>query len=186
MPTELRFHPFPKIPRLLRDVTVTEKIDGTNGGIIVDEDGRVAAQSRNRLLTRNGELFGPDNYGFGAWVLENASRLAESLGPGVHMGEWWGRGIQRAYGAEGRYFSLFNTSRWGTRYPRWPEQLRIVPILYQGVFDMGKIEFVLQDLEDNGSWTTFDLAVPAEGVIIYHHHSNSMTKITLDGDGHKS
>jgi len=59
--TERTFQPWPKTPRLNRDCIVTEKIDGTNSAIVIDEVGDVYAQSRNRLITP-----GDDNYGFAA------------------------------------------------------------------------------------------------------------------------
>jgi hypothetical protein len=64
----LPFHPFGKVPRLLSDIVVTEKIDGTNGAIVVSEDGKVYAQSRNRVISPD-----DDNYGFAKWVERNAA-----------------------------------------------------------------------------------------------------------------
>src|SRR5690349_186886 len=104
------FRPWPKTPRLFKDVTVTEKIDGSNGALHITEDGDVFAQSRNRMLTRDA-----DNFGFAAWAWNNRNILADTLGVGTHFGEWWGSGIQRSYNCEPgeRYFSLFNTNKWG-------------------------------------------------------------------------
>jgi hypothetical protein len=105
-------------------VIITEKVDGTNALVDITEaqgiylipgetlavvDGVsyiVRAGSRSRWLTP-----GADNYGFAAWVADNADELAK-LGPGRHYGEWFGKGIQRNYGLEERRFALFNTSRW--------------------------------------------------------------------------
>jgi hypothetical protein len=125
------FVPFPKIPRLRREAVITEKIDGTNGCVVIEEvsavtgtaipdcalavlpvadrDARlvVMAQSRKRFVTP-----GADNAGFAAWVSANAEFLVEALGPGRHFGEWWGRGIQRGYGLDHRRFSLFNAPRY--------------------------------------------------------------------------
>jgi hypothetical protein len=127
---DLPFEPFPKVPRLMRDVCITEKIDGTNGLIYIPEDlhtgrvvrpgvivladsatgQRVYAGSRKRWITPE-----KDNYGFAAWVAENADTIAADLGPGRHFGEWWGAGIQRRYGLEEKRFSLFNIRKWGAR-----------------------------------------------------------------------
>ena len=129
------FVPWPKTPRLFRDMTITEKIDGTNAAVhvrpftdvesgpdpsdragmtVIDmADGSVPlvvwAQSRNRAL-----LDGADNAGFAAWTAANADTLADILGVGTHYGEWWGSGIQRGYGlAKGdKRFSLFNVARY--------------------------------------------------------------------------
>jgi len=99
---------------------ITEKIDGTNAAIGVVQTGwdgeagavsrphyRVYAQSRTRIITPQS-----DNMGFAAWVQQHAEVLAQTLGEGLHFGEWWGVGIQRGYGLSERRFSLFNTARW--------------------------------------------------------------------------
>jgi len=129
----IEFKPFSKIARLNRDITITEKIDGTNGAIGVVEiepyeamtireampvfrvpapTGTfvVYAQSRSKVITPES-----DNHGFACWVWGNAEALVNVLGPGLHFGEWWGNGINRGYGLPigEKRFSLFNTSRWG-------------------------------------------------------------------------
>ena len=60
------FREFPKMARLNRECLITEKIDGTNGCVVVAEDGEVYAQSRNRLL-----LSETDGFGFALWVEKN-------------------------------------------------------------------------------------------------------------------
>lgn len=106
----MEFTGFPKIGRLFREIVITEKIDGTNAAIQIEETMNpraghmqrndsvtiqaysetldkwfnVRAQSRTRFITPE-----DDNYGFGRWVFENADKLV-SLGAGVHFGEWWG------------------------------------------------------------------------------------------------
>jgi hypothetical protein len=131
---------FGKVPRLFRDVTITEKIDGTNGLISIEEfpwgtfanpeirpingqktavsvatgpDGFPLYEYTVRAGSRN-RWISPesDNAGFSRWVLSNRARLANLLGPGNHYGEWWGQGIQRGYGKTQKNFSLFNTRRW--------------------------------------------------------------------------
>ena len=99
------FEPFQKISRLYRDVVITEKLDGTNGQIVVSEDGDVRAASRSRWIAPD-----DDNYGFARWVNANESELRE-LGPGRHFGEWWGSGIQRNYSQPVKRFSLFRSQR---------------------------------------------------------------------------
>jgi hypothetical protein len=112
------FVPFNKMPRLNRSCIVTEKIDGSNGCVVVLPDGTVKAGSRTRWVTP-----AQDNYGFAAWVLEHEAEL-RGLGVGRHFGEWWGRGINRGYGLEDRRFSLFNVSRWHQDIWESDEQLR--------------------------------------------------------------
>jgi len=94
------FRAWPKIKRDPVWMRVTEKIDGTNGCIVVTAHG-VFAQSRKRLITPQ-----QDNFGFAAWVQANEEALY-ALGPGYHYGEWYGLGIQRGYGLDHRRFALF-------------------------------------------------------------------------------
>ena len=109
------FVEWPKIARLNRDIVITEKIDGTNAAIgivpIQGVDGsdvfKVYAQSRTRIIT-----VGNDNFGFAQWVETHREALIKALGPGLHIGEWWGVGIGRHYNLSERRFSLFNTARW--------------------------------------------------------------------------
>jgi hypothetical protein len=130
------FIPWPKTRRLFREIVVTEKVDGTNAAIHVDAAGvAIAAQSRNRLITVDA-----DNYGFARWVSTNADELGALLGPGVHFGEWWGRGIQRNYGLTERRFSLFNTAA-HEDLNATVGSVRVgrVPVLYEGTFSEAEI-----------------------------------------------
>jgi len=184
------FRKFASIPRLLRDMIVTEKIDGTNAQVCVLEDGRVLAGSRNRWITPE-----DDNYGFARWVKEHEDELREGLGVGQHFGEWWGQGIQRGYGLTEKRFSLFNVGRWRDTYSRIgePEEERrlapacchVVPILAHGTFDSGSIEEALWFLGEDGSKAAPGFMNP-EGVVVYHVKADQYFKVTLDGDGHKS
>ena len=162
----IEFQEWPKIPRLNRDITITEKIDGTNAAVGVADNELLAqwetgtqlgdytvvnvdsvhswlvyAQSRSRIITPE-----QDNHGFAKWVWNNSEELASILGPGLHFGEWWGNGIQRGYGLKqgDKRFSLFNTKRWteetlGKRegFLLMPIGLGVVPVLYEGPFDDG-------------------------------------------------
>jgi hypothetical protein len=104
----IEYTPHRKTHRLFRDVIISEKLDGTCGCVLVQPDGTVQAGSKNRLLTLE-----QDNFGFCAWVKAHEDEL-RGLGVGDHRGEYWGHGINRAYGMSGgdRRFSLFNVSRW--------------------------------------------------------------------------
>jgi hypothetical protein len=164
---------FKKIPRLYREILITEKIDGTNATIYVAEDGGVAAASRNRWLSLT-----HDNYGFARWVTDHQIELASELGPGWHRGEWWGQGIQRGYGLKEKRFSLFNTERWGGV----PLVLcDVVPVLYRGVFDTNKVEMVLSMLDLLGSQAAPGFMRP-EGIVIFHTASEGYFKVTLQDD----
>jgi hypothetical protein len=105
----IAFEAFPKIARLKREAIITEKIDGTNSAIIINEEGELACQSRNKIITTK-----QDNAGFANWVEQNKEELIKQLGVGTHYGEWWGPGIGRGYGLTKKRFSLFNTHIWHT------------------------------------------------------------------------
>lgn len=190
------FIPFKKIPRLSREIIITEKIDGTNAAVQIalvsselDTEGATAvldngsyrvavfAQSRNRFITPS-----KDNYGFAAWVKANALELS-ALNLGVHFGEWWGSGIQRNYGLKEKRFSLFNVSRW-TDDAR-PECCSVVPTLYSGTFDEARINGALTYLLSSGSIAAPGFMSP-EGIIVFHTASGQLFKKTALGiDGHK-
>lgn len=182
------FTEWPKTPRLRRNVIVTEKIDGTNGAIHIEEDGTVTAQSRSRLIYPGKQT---DNAGFAAWVDECKEALADILGPGLHFGEWWGQGIQRGYDMDHKVFSLFNTTRWLSDEtnledenfnPLFPE-LQVVPVIWEGPFDEA-VEYVdtfLQDLSENGSFAAPFYMNP-EGIVLFHSDANHSFKVTLKND----
>lgn len=198
----LEFQPWPKTPRLFRPMIVTEKIDGTNAAVHVqlghpgdDDTGwsagvdtergffKVGAQSRKRIITP-----AQDNFGFAAWVAANAESLALTLGEGVHYGEWWGSGIQRGYGLPKgeKHFSLFNVKRYSHLVepdvdgPLVPG-LGLVPVLYEGPFDLEEVRGLLDDLHVQGSQAAPGFDRP-EGVIVYHHALNGVFKATLEND----
>lgn len=168
------FTEWPKIPRLNRDVTITEKIDGSNAAIWISDDGsRISAQSRTRWINPKN-----DNFGFAGWVDENREELS-MLGPGTHFGEWFGRGIQRGYGMQDRRFALFNTHRWNAE--NTPTIVGVVPVLWQGSYQDLDLGQIMVKLREGGS-----VAVPgfakAEGVVMFHAASGQMFKVLLEGD----
>ncbi len=169
---DVEFQSFRKIPRLMRDVYITEKIDGTNAQVYITHDLKVYAGSRNRWITPEN-----DNFGFAAWVQQNQEELKQ-LGPGHHYGEWWGKGIQRGYGLDHRRFSLFNVERWC----EWkPECCYVVPLVYRGEFDTAAVSDVATILANHGSRAAAGYMNP-EGLIVYHVAANQYFKWTLDGD----
>jgi hypothetical protein len=184
------FKDFGKIPRLNREIVITEKIDGTNACVIVAgtesesiDSWVVSAQSRTRIITPE-----DDNAGFARWVQANSQELKQ-LGLGYHYGEWWGQKIGRNYGLKEKRFSLFNVSRWTEVRPAC---CHVVPIIYSG------------PILGNGSWSTDpDLvymptdsarmltwkgsyAAPGfmnpEGVVIWHVAAQQYFKITCKND----
>ncbi len=171
--SDIEFRAFPKIHRVFRDCIITEKIDGTNAAVGVTDNGRVYAQSRKRIITPE-----DDNFGFAAWVYEHPE--LRDLGPGLHFGEWWGRGIQRNYGLDDRRFSLFNVSRWGDDEDR-PICCHVVPTLRQATFNTNVVDQELVLLLRNGSQAAPGFS-PAEGVCVYHTASNTVFKATVESD----
>lgn len=201
--TPVEFRAWGKVPRLNRHITITEKIDGTNGAIgivnLTDHprgDHRVHevsyavgiyAQSRTRIITPDN-----DNHGFARWVWDNGSTLVSDLGPGLHFGEWWGSGINRGYGlTKGeKFFSLFNTERWLHGDDPVPfdgfrtENLKVVPVISEhDRWEQEAIDWALSELRGGGSF-----AFPAvgygnpEGIVVYHKASRMMFKVTLVND----
>lgn len=170
-----KYPEFPKIGRLSRDCTITEKLDGANALIRIDETGEnLTTGSRSRWITPE-----DDNYGFARWAYENKAELMR-LGPGDHYGEYWGTGIQKRYVNQPKTFSLFNTKRWADETVR-PGCCAVVPILYQGIFSDGAIVQVMADLAANGSKANPECKRP-EGIIIWHHAAQMYFKKTMERD----
>lgn len=191
----IEFQEWPKTPRLLRNITITEKLDGTNAAIGIapmdretaEEDPSVFAyvrgpegwvgvyaQSRTRLITPGKST---DNYGFAGWVQSHADELVRVLGEGLHYGEWWGSGIQRKYGMAEKWFSLFNTSRYAELDT--DINLSVVPVLYEGPNDTAEVEMALHKLHVGGSVAAPGFMNP-EGICVYQAASRQISKVTLD------
>lgn len=167
------FIPFPKIPRLYKECVITEKIDGTNGIISINEQGDMFVGSRNKWLTET-----KDNFGFFRWAQANKDELLK-LGCGTHYGEWWGNGIQRGYNLEKgeKRFSLFNVHLWNE--DNIPECCHVVPTLYVGEFDTHKIQEIMSSLKNGGSLASPGFMNP-EGVMIYHSAVGQYFKAPFD------
>jgi hypothetical protein len=205
------FHAFNKIPRLSRDIILTEKLDGTCSLVYIDENNLIYAGSKERWLWGEPqEEIHNDNHGFAHWVKENKDELKQ-LGRGYHYGEFLGQGIQRSYGLKEKRFYLFNVGRWVDyrnipcgQFPReyeefylrelkekkqnpklefCPECCYLVPILYEGSFDMERIILELNSLEEFGSKAIPGFK-PAEGLIVFHTAGKYLFKKTIiDDDG---
>lgn len=175
----IEFIPFPKIPRWSKEqhIVITEKIDGTNACIWINDDcTELKCGSRTRWITPE-----DDNFGFAAWAERNKTALL-GLGKGTHYGEWWGLGIQRCYNMHKRQFSLFNTLRWGTDEQRERiagiADVESVPVLYQGPFSETAIDDTMQRLWEGGSVASPGFRNP-EGVVIYMPGSRTLYKKTF-------
>jgi len=189
------FVEFPKIPRLSRDMIITEKIDGTNGCVCVGEDGEFLVGSRTRWITPEN-----DNHGFAAWAYAHKDELIAGLGKGRHFGEWWGSGIQRGYGLPKgeKRFSLFNVTRWclhgtepqdlATQDPRitkkqdvLPACVGLVPVLFRGPFNTPNVLIVMDMLSYGGSLAAPGFMNP-EGIVIFHVAQGNLFKKTFKND----
>lgn len=191
----MEFQEFRKIPRLSREICVTEKIDGTNRVIYIGEQGEFLIGSRSRWIDEH-----TDNHNFWHWATANKEELLK-LGSGFHYGEWWGNGIQRGYGLPKgeKRFSLFNVQVWclsteepklisvdpKTKVEKWQKRLPdccgLVPILWTGIFDTALIEGQLTMLKATGSKASPGFMRP-EGIVIYHKAGNLLFKKTIEKD----
>ena len=215
----IEFREFPKIARLSREMIITEKLDGTNAQVFIydemkpetvggvsrnrqdpmppnvpwlweNEGIHIAAGSRSRWITPEA-----DNFGFAAWVKQNAEQLVY-LGDGRHFGEWWGSGIQRGYGlAKGeKRFSLFNVGRWydpqqadrpmrslTPKVMACPSVCSVVPVLYADEFRTQLIDYVMDMLRQRGSYAAPGFDKP-EGIEIFHTHGGYLFKKTFEKD----
>ena len=164
---EFEFKPWPKIQRPKNNlITITEKIDGTNACVVIQEGKFVGCQSRNRIIKP-----GDDNMGFAHWAYQNKEEL-ESLGDGYHFGEWAGPGIQKnPHNLEEKTFFLFNTHRPADTLPDCVKQ---VPVLYHGPYSQEAIDEEYTKLWDRAAEQRYT----PEGLIIFHHVTKSFTKVT--------
>lgn len=198
----MEFEPFPKIGRLQRGITISEKIDGTNAQIgitlapyglederavavsppIIDEGEpsqqlMMYAGSRSRWVQPGKSI---DNFGFAGWCVEHQEELFK-LGEGRHFGEWWGGSIQRGYDRTNKRFSLFNVNRWADARPICCD---VVPVLYRGAYDQVQITEALRQLQDCGSVAAPGFMNP-EGIVIFHEATRTLFKQTLKDDAPK-
>lgn len=178
-----------KIPRFNKEWEITEKIDGTNGVLHWGEhDGRfddtawlarvdglwLRAGSRNRWLSPES-----DNFGFAKWAKENADDLW-GLGKGWHFGEWYGQGIQRAYGLTEKRFALFKTGWSDEDLPKRVEQVSTL-IVADGSELNATIKGCLEDLRVCGSAHVPGFMKP-EGLVVRHIQHGDRFKVLLDND----
>jgi len=206
------YQPYPKIPRLSREITVTEKIDGSCGQVFVWDmahqpkdhkqnllppvgsppdgvpwlfvDGPIyiAAGSKNRWVT-----IGEDNFGFAKWVVVNAPALA-GPGHGRHFGEWWGLGINRNYGLSERRFSLFNTDRWAEALSTEITMKEFCPDCCHVVPVLYRGKFSTASIEvelellENQGSKAAPGFMQPEGVVVWHTAANHGFKKTIEND----
>lgn len=166
--SEIQFRAYSKIPRSINEsFTITEKIDGTNGCVIITEDGDIFAQSKARILD---ESSAGDNFGFCKWVNGNKDELLK-LGVGYHYGEWWGKGIQRRYFENEQVFSLFS---WWMKIEEVPCCCRTVPVIAQ------TIEKATKRLKSEGSIACPGFMDPEGFVVTSNLHRKILYKVIIN------
>lgn len=178
----VEFQEFPKIARLYdtyNAVTITEKLDGTNGAVQIKDGEVVAVQSRKKIITPDS-----DNCGFARWVYDNAETLVGDLGDGTHFGEWVGKKVQRKYDLPEPRFYLFNATRF--RYQDFKtERLGTVPLLFHGVVRLLELDETvrrcLAHLETNLSM--IDGVTHPEGVVVFFNSDRHGYKVIPPGWG---
>lgn len=165
------FVPYGRTARY-RDATmsVTEKIDGTNGLIVVGGPGGryvSAIGSRKREISPDS-----DNFGFAAWVMEHEEALCLFLGEGYHYGEWAGDGIQKnPLDLRGKHFFLF---AWHKHPPEKfaasldvPDNLHTVPVVHESIaFDDTRIDDALQLVTEHSLVPGALTGRAGEGIVI--------------------
>lgn len=162
------FKKWPKTPRYKGNhVTITEKMDGTNACIIIENGEIIGCQSRSRIITPE-----DDNYGFAGWVERNRDELVK-LGDGYHYGEWVGNGIQKnPHKLDKKYFFLFNVGRWNDETK--PTCCEVVDVLYEGPLQNVDLDFLMGKLKED-----YDIfQAEPEGVVIYYHDTRTYSKLT--------
>jgi len=182
--SDYEYEPYGKTPRLFGgNCVITEKMHGTNGVLIFDEQGNMKVGSRKRELGPwPGEDKVRDNFGFYAWASERQRELFQLLGAGHHHGEWVGPGVEKnMHEFDVRMFLLFDTSKQELydAYSNVMAELEIwhVPIMYEGKFMPGIVERMMDELEHRGLW--------AEGVIVRLQSTDwAPMKVTFANDGH--
>lgn len=164
---DIEFKPWPKIPRGRNmKVVITEKMDGTNACVIVQDGEVVGVQSRSRMIKPE-----DDNFGFAAWVEQNKEELVK-LGNGYHYGEWVGPGIQKnPHKLEEKTFYSFNTMRPAETLPECVSQ---VAVLYEGALTPTIVDECMENLWKEQT----ELGRVPEGIIVYNITNKTFEKYT--------
>lgn len=207
----MEFPNFGKVPRWSRDIVITEKLDGTNGLIHIEQTDLILtsdvfdamgddpfilnfkatpegvqflrAGSRERWLRPN-HLVGDkkEHDNYGfAKWVHENASELFKLGPGAHYGEWWGQGIGR------RKYNGRPRAFSLFNVDRWTEDAvrptccEVVPTLYAGSNTQSAIESALIVLRAQGSIAAPGFTNP-EGIVIYHTASRQLYKKLLEKD----
>lgn len=180
---------------------ISEKIDGTNGLIQIDykydwngqryDDHLVQFGSRNRYITTT-----DDNAGFANYFtphIASICTLAESLinygdndnpkqdWPIYIYGEWFGKGIQRGYGLDEKYFMPFSSFYAEHMIKAGIPNIMMPNIMYTGKFSLEVVDNCMNRLTSGGFHTLITNYDYPEGVVIYFPKYNFRLKQTFEG-----
>lgn len=171
--TSVDFVAWPKIPRnVLGGMVITEKMDGTNACVIIEEGKIVGVQSRKRMINVGKEN---DNYGFASYVSQNEEKFLQ-LGEGRHYGEWAGLGINgNPHCLPIKEFYLFDTRRWGEHNPP-PEGIKVVRTLYNDRVDLDVVDSVMNQLADYAK----EQGYKPEGIVVDYPKLGINEKYTFE------
>lgn len=158
------FKSFPEIKKLgSAALYITQKIHGSNAQILIykTEDGSLdlLVGSRTRWITPEN-----DNFGFAKHIYDNKQEFIDKLGVGTHFGEWAGPGINSGEGLKEKTFVLFDHYKFPPERPL-PPQTIVVPVLYEGPFDLSYVDKCMADLKNNGSKLVNGFMRP-EGIVV--------------------
>jgi len=192
---------YPKYPSIERFENIysiiSEKVDGTNGLIEIEyDDGLLAVRfgSRNRWLTLSSDNAGFMNF-FAMFAkkiaivpdilrakavneLDNRNKVCSN--PIRIYGEWYGKGIQRGYGLDTKYFMPFHTILAEALIEANVPNIMPPHIMYTGKFDKQIADDMMNLLRTHGSGVTPGYFNP-EGIVVYFPTYQFCLKDTFEG-----
>lgn len=173
----VEFRSFTDIERIYSQVTITEKLHGSNAQILIyEEDGKIKIQAGCRTRFIDSE---DDNFGFAKWVERNKDNLIAALGIGRHFGEWYGSGINSGYNLKEKRLALFNVHKY--KDIKLPEGVDLVPVLYEGPWTDTILKETMDKLKLEGSKMQPGFMKP-EGVVIFFHRNNILMKAVFESE----
>jgi len=205
------FQKFDKIPRLSRDIVITEKIDGTNAQIYICNYKTIFEYFGNDSDLVNDFVDKYSLYKTVAVTDENdimymfaGSRRKwldiSSKGDNFGFAKWVQANAQELFKlGEGRHYGEWYGKGIQRNYgleekrlalfnvKKWedpevrPKCCGIVPVLYRGNFDTAMIQIQLDLLDNCGSKIAEGFKNP-EGIVIYHTGSGKLFKKTIKDD----
>lgn len=178
---------FPSIERLENLYChITEKVDGTNGLIELYDSSieGVLFGSRNRYISANDDNMGFvsffKNYTNQLGTLTNYIEEEKLIYPIRIYGEWFGKGIQRGYNLEAKFFMPFNEYLAIKMIDAGIPHIKMPVTLYSGKFSVEILEGCMNKLKDEGSQVVPGYNRP-EGVVVYFPKHNFRLKETFEG-----